>query len=298
MKTKSLLIAFMVLLTLNYGNAAIATEKKAKAKNRITVPSKGEKYDSIIPFDINRDKLPPNFTGTDIVKLFSVLAKKAPLTKGEFDTTIDYKSRIESAISPDVYAFRLDFTSGKFADSQDRYGISGYITYDADIQKFKIALDIDDNGVRSPFREGYKDHKAYIIVKEIKHPSLSYIGSNAFGATRLVDSYRDTQYLLAFENTVGLKSGLEINISPAQAKKMNNRIGVLLLCKTTLHETTLATKNTFLGNALIFEYENYSEATIDNPISLRDYRKCINVEVLAVWLYDNRTGDILLKQNL
>jgi hypothetical protein len=81
MRKKYLLFALM-LFVVGHGTAVASKERKTTSKNS-AIASNREKADNrlSLPFDINVEKLPPNFKGTDIVKLFSLLSKKAPLQK-------------------------------------------------------------------------------------------------------------------------------------------------------------------------------------------------------------------------
>jgi len=283
--TKKIFSIVLPLFMLIFCASIFAVENggdKQKQK-AATLANEGQVY----KIDITAKKLTPNFSGTDIVKLFSILVKKAPLRKGEFESTIDYEQKIERVITPDIYAFKLDLTSDKFADSKDRFGLSGYAKYDPDLQKLKINID----------NQNYRDYRTQIIVKEVKHPSSSYIGGNAFGATCLVKRVRATQYIISFDDTVGV-SNLELIIPRARAKKLKNNIGVLCLCKTSLHEAVPNRDLSYSGNALIFENEFYVAPTIDNQMSILYYRKYINVDLLDIWLYNIRSGEILLKEKM
>ena len=155
------------------------------------------------------------------------------------------------------------------------------------------------------------------LIKNIDKGSRSYIGSNAFGATREVTSYRAAQYGLALvnqqefgssrhdDNRYNIKTPLTsvrevsiaIQIPPDKARALKDNIGVLLLCKPSLYKSDAKIKLR-VGNDLIFENTFYSEATIDSPTSLSYDRKYINVEVLSIWVYDIRTGEILSKKQL
>jgi hypothetical protein len=287
-----LLIFVLMLCVLNCGSNAIAKEKKA-GKNNPATTSKGKPDNlPLSPFDKSIEKLPPNFKGSDIVKLFSTLKKKAPLKKAEFETTADYEKKISAAVTDDVYAFKL---------ASDAYGQPLKIQpYNADTQKLQI--DIETTALSQYLFEGYR---ASMIIKDINGPSRSYIGSNAFGADVLVDSYSGTLYGIALVNQTDFATNnynvrtinLLLDMPPEKAKSLKNNIGILLLCKPTLYRPN-AKMTLCEGNDLVFEDTSYSGATIDNPTSLSYERKFINVEVLSIWVYETNTGSILFKKLL
>ena len=94
MKKQSLILLVVFIFSIGLDNTAIAKEKKASTKQK----KKAEVVDTspLVPFDINEEKLPPNYKGTDIAKLYSLLSKKAPLKKEEFDTTAEYEKKMKA----------------------------------------------------------------------------------------------------------------------------------------------------------------------------------------------------------
>ena len=318
MTKKIFLFILMFSVALNYVNTADAKDKKVTSKNKSRTAQ--EKTDNLTPtpFNINTEKLPPNYKGTDIVKLFSVLSKKAPIKKDEFETTADYDKKIMTAfttIADDVYAFKLDYNL--YFSIHD---------YNADTQKLQI--DIETQPLS---KYDFVDHRASIIIKHLYEGSESHIGTNAFGANVLVKSYNGTEYgiVLVNQDVFGRSSysdnhgkarldsyrkiNLETEVLPAKAKTMKNNIGVLLLCKPWLYkleeETTPSTENVRgpvkakprklnTGNSLIFGDYDHTEATFDSPAEHSYYRNFINVEVLSIWVYEINTGSIIFKKQL
>lgn len=302
MKKWSLALLVVFIFSVALDNTAIAKEKKASTKQK----KKAEVVDTspLVPFDINEEKLPPKYKGTDIAKLYSLLSKKAPLKKEEFETTAEYEKKIAEAVPGDIYAFKIDEGSG-FRGLRVN-------PYDADSQKLQITLETE---WLSEFT--IEDYRASFIIKTSNKDSHSYVGSNAFGATREVTSYSATQYGLALVNqqdfgssgyddnkyniktplTSIRKVSIALDIPPDRARTLKNSIGVLLLCKPTLYKSD-AKLNVRKGNDLIFEKYDSSQATIDRPTSHLYERKYINVEILAIWIYDIRTGEVISKTQL
>lgn len=302
MKKWSLVLLVVLLFSVALDNMAIAKEKKASTKQK----KKTEVVDtsSLMPFDISAEKLPPNYKGTDIARLYTIVAKKAPLKKEEFETTAEYEKKIIEAVPSDIYAFKIDAGSGL-------HGLT-VSTYDADTQQFQISLETE---WLSQFT--FEDYRASFIVKTLNKGSHSYIGSNAFGATREVTSFNAIQYGLALVNqqdfgssrhddnkyniktplTSIRKVSIAIQIPPDKARTLKDNIGVLLICKPALYKSDakVSLRN---GNDLIFENYDSSQATIDSPTSHLYERKYINVEILGIWIYDIRTGEVISRTQL
>lgn len=278
----------MLFILLNSGSTAIAKEKKATSKNKSVASQKYTDNSPHTPFDINTEKLPPNFTGTDIVKLYNTLLVKVPLKKDEFETADDYEKKIMAIVKDDVYTFKLD-------PDIWTYGLKVH-PYDAESQDLKIDI--------NTFSLNEYMSTASIIVKNVAGTVKSNIGSNAFGVKVLVKKYTGKQYGIALTNEndfgtsefppgyIGRYSGhrkmsFTFAIPPDKARTLKNNIRVLLLCKLRPDR-----------NELIFKDAYIVEPTIDEPQKLVYDRKYINVEMLSVWVYEVNTGTILLKKQL
>lgn len=308
----------MLFISINYGNTAHTKETKVPSKNKTRTTQKKTGNLPLTPVDINTEKLPPNYKGTDIVKLFSVLSKKAPIKKDEFETTANYDKKIMTAftaVADNVYAFKLDYNL--YFSIHD---------YNADTQKLQI--DIKTNPLS---KYDFVDHRASIIIKHLYKGTESHIGTNAFGAKVVVENYYGTEYGIALVNQDDFgkcsysdnhantridsyrKINLEMELSPAKAKIIKNNIGLLLLCKPQVYkleeEVTPPTENINgpvkakpprrnTGNSLIFGDYDHTEATFDSPTEHSYYRNFINVNVLSIWVYEINTGTILLKRQV
>lgn len=294
---KTLIVTlFIIVLFFCFSGTNIAKEKKATSQ---AFSKKQADILTIEPFDITVEKLPPNYKGTDIAKLFTSLAKKAPIKKGEFETSEDYSKKIKAVLTDNIYAFKVD--------ADDLLTVSMH-PYDADAQMLEI--DIKTTWVSE---HTFVDYRASMILKSKRTGFKTYIGSNAFGATTVVKRFEGTQYGIALVNqnefgssnydnqyniatplTGVRKIKLGINIPPNKAKTLKNKIGILLLCKPSLFKSSALVDD----NPLIFERFYYKEPTIDYPEEHSFTRKYINVEVIAIWLYDIHTGKIILKKQL
>jgi hypothetical protein len=288
-KNKFLGIA-IVLLSVFVHSGVIAKE------NKLNTPP------AVAYFDVNAERLAQNYKGHDIAGIYNSIKNKIKLEKSEFETTSDYDDKISSIVIDDIYAFRLADTTkvinGHYSGVQS-------ITYDADNKKMKVVIKTDRDGQWS-----YKNGRASIIIKEIKGKSESYVGANAFGVKTIVERRSGTQYLIALTNqkkfgvsqfdSVVLepdrKLAIDIDVPIEKARGLKDNIGVIVLCRPSLfkYEKPLFYK----GNDLIFENTYFNGATISSPTTVSFERKFINMEAVAVWVYELNTGIILQKKQL
>ncbi|MCC6502247.1 MAG: hypothetical protein IT362_03805 [Deltaproteobacteria bacterium] len=282
-------LVFVICFILGFG--IVASAKEVANKNKKEFHNKKSIENSAIdPFDINAEKLPPKYKGNDIVKLYSNFVKRAPLEKNEFETTEEYEKKIASVTLDAIYAMKFDMDTSRRSE---------IYPYDADTNKFKIQLTTETLSFSS-----FEDRRGSFVVKEMNKRSESYVASNAFGASRLVKGYVATQYGVALVNEDDFGSddhgtrtvNVEIDVSIDKAKQLKDNIGILLLCKPSLYKSNAERK--YKGNDLIFEKSDYFGGTMNVPISHYYDQKYINVEVLAIWIYDFRTGMIFLKKQL
>lgn len=144
-------------------------------------------------FDLDVKQLPANFAGTDparFVKLFKSISDKNQ--KGEYETTAKYRARVKdlkavlAPLSPDApYAFVFDVWMRYNADHGAFEQQSGYCDGDTELGSLEAPAPAC---------------KIFTDVKEHE----TYVGSNAFGATKVVEKTRGDYYVLAMKrSTVG-----------------------------------------------------------------------------------------------
>lgn len=294
MRKSFLLLIIVFALSLGFCDTVAAKEKnqnKEKAASPLAVS-----------FDLNTERLPANYKGTDIAKLYSILAKKTPKKKGEFEATAEYETRVEAYMknSPylsNIYAFKVSET-GHHSQNQLK------VDYNVDLQRMIITT--ETYGFQTLI---YENNRGSIIIRKIDKGSSSYTGSNAFGARRTVTSFEDLQYGIALVNQddFGIRIGsndwrklsFETEMPLDKAKKLKANIGILIIGKPYLYladEVPHYTESK--PKRLTFETERYSGATFSSPSSHYVQSRYINIEALSVWVYDVRTGEILFKEQL
>jgi hypothetical protein len=242
--------------------------------------------------DENDDTLPKNYQGNNIVylyKYFKNIDNQSP-TKDEYETTENYLDRL------------LNFKINKLYHIMKRVYAMKLIhkaVYDAD----KRTLTVDGSKIDVLFSNTLK--------------TSTYIGVNAFNVKKIIQSYSVYEYGLIVAqlpenvsvisekkdsgsnvegllvNTIkmiddlivqnNIKLNTTIIVDPEKAKYLKNNIGVLLLFKPS----KTGTLTSYLSR--------YSAATINNPSSYDYNIYHINIDPIAIWLYEVPTGKIIKK---
>jgi hypothetical protein len=249
-------------------------------------------------FDVDAAKLPASYDGSDIVALFSALAEKAPLKKGEVEATADWEKRAASAVTDEIYALRYN-------EKASLFGL--LISYDADAQKFNIR-------VQTEYTDAQKFYRPCVVLKKTGEQESTYVATNAFGAQRTVTKRTGTMFGIAPVNYKALGSTwqysashkkpagpagrllLDLPATPDRAKALKDNLAVLLVSKLALYKEDRSPFRN--GNDLLVTDFDFREPTMTFPLHESFERKFINAKVLAVWLYDRASGEILLKKQL
>lgn len=180
------LVAFAGVIAATAFTTASADEKRiakpAKDKNVAVLPAKW------VPevYDPTWIKLPPNYHGTDPVRVHDLLISKSVTSKkGEFETSEQFKARIsdvDANLAPisrnTYYAFKIDSITYK---------------YDADAQVYRISQSVLDACKQSERPKGWM----VCQVKTVYRDNEGYDGSNAYGASRRVSKDHRTVFGVA-----------------------------------------------------------------------------------------------------
>jgi len=248
----------------------------------------------------------PGYTGLDpamIVRALEATGITEP--KSEYETSADYQKRIAAlpihgvlnGLPPDG---RLAFVlNGPAASAGVTLG-GVELSYDADKQLMSVKLEIakSDFGPNAIF-------PAFSFQSTVLHSS-QYTGKNAFGATADVTSLVIGGFGITAENGTWLtpigelsarasypQSGslaliehtgvtLPLQMPPMVAKDVSDHLRVLLICSLTspwLRQTTWVS----------------SGATIQDPSEGSITSKYLHVSPEAVWIFDERDGNIIAK---
>lgn len=256
-----------------------------------------DKQYSTVSFDLRLPVLPPTFQGHDLAKLYSVLEQRSLSSskKDEFETTEEYSERIraeqtkviiDSLFANSVYAF-------KARDCKPQY--------DADKQTFfaqcKLSPFAQQPSLRSDFPRNIKAVSWRFESKDLG----SYTGTNAFGVSAEVSRSQLISYNIAIHNWdefpleevidkddplapfLDKKKAflLQMELPPAKAKLLKPSISALFVCT--------------LAPPFVSKFEDYSAATLDNPLSVIYTTYYVHARLVEVWFYNETTGEVLKK---
>lgn len=243
--------------------------ERIRQEEEIRIKEKVEKLDALIKQKIGQ-KLPPNYKGHDFQKTYTKYFETL-LGKGEFEKYDVYEKRLHSINLDEVYAFAIT--------EKDNLEI----TYDPD----KEVVDIEIKPLSAyrflPKTDGDNSIWPFIILKTTKKKVSSYVGSNAFGAKKVIKKYEANKYGVQVEKNNSISFSMPIR----EAKKYKDNMSILLICKPQIKNDILA----FMGSY-------YSEPTFDNPVEISYGVLGLNMELLSIWVYDSKTGKIHHKQHM
>ncbi len=279
----------------------------------------GEPAHSETKFRLDVDRLPPNYKGDDIVKVYNSLKKQNEnARKSELETQEQYEKRVErikqSSLVKDRYIFKHDI---------DLRGHRDRISYDADAGEISIYilyhhdsyLEIEKRVRRSSttnsvdhllFEDARRNLNSFSTEKEQKSIPIyeasrrrNYIGSNAFGVKAKVTGIYSNEYHISFDTVPDQRLvqmadrddspyssrypylPIQLKMDVEMYKKLRNRLKALFICEITGIEDSVSG----------------SEATLNRPTEIYTKHFYVSVSPIQVWLFDSKTGDILLKMN-
>jgi hypothetical protein len=272
--------------------AAQSTKKATRPVPKETQLQVQDAY-SNTGFDPTLARLPAGFRGHDIQALSSELkSADSAKKKGEFESTEQWAERLRLAEGRPIlgtlthnstYAFLIGQNYSEFSS-----GIK--IDYDADAARFDISAEAEP-----PIYFSERDKPGGVLSLPIwtgRPDSGAYIGSNGFGAVREVTEYSSREYKLIIVNSaafpfidipvwklLGFKQIRgEVSASPAIARDVKSQIHLLAVCKLAPPYVTSGWSN--------------REATLDNPVSRNITYTYVHVDLEAVWIYNQETGEV------
>jgi hypothetical protein len=235
---------------------------------------------SSLPLDLKAEKLPPQFRGHDVVRLYNALTTNVS-PKSEFETTQAYNERLRKELSKPILG-QLPVT-GQFAVLLNR---PLNTVYDADRQVMQVSITVANshsNDLEKP--------KA-LEIAEKETPLDEYIGENAFGTKRRVLKFRRDTYGILFNNIedfahekadtffpITITWDVPMTVATAMAAKEHSRL--LLVFRLVQPYTR--------------KWSNYVTPTINDPAERDLHWLYVNATIDELWLYNFDTGDIYHK---
>jgi hypothetical protein len=249
------------------------------------------------PFDIQVNKLPPHFKGHDIKSIYRELAaRRGKAEKGEFETTPEFEARIKRENDAPILG-------GLHKDSYLALVIenaSGEAIYDADLKTMTMAVALS-SGAKNSYTPS--DKKALTSIGNSRLEK--YEASNAFGAKTIVDRISGIDYNIAFSNYMSF--GLSRYLNSDRAKRgvtddifANDVILAQIPMDVALARGAKARLKILAIVKLVepytYEGTHYSKPTMDSPSEYFIQYYFLNTELIELWIYDDATGQVLLKK--
>jgi hypothetical protein len=287
---KATIIAVIILLQISLcvDTGSSADEPKRNSQKQ-TIPIKETPATSVskppptylgVAFDMNTERIPIPYLGHDIEQVYNAFKRsQKDERKDEFETTDQYQKRLSGQSSEPLFG-------SVGPDAILAFGVTPSSQYDADSQTLTISL------MASSVLKSVQIDSSRLGVKikrgqTTKHKS---IGQNAYGAKVEIEETYAQGFELAIhnhrnfeteKNLTGYNFVQRINMGPTEAKSLKYKIAALILAKTT-------TPNISYGASL-------SKATFNNPTEFFHQTFYVDVDLLEIWIYDKRTGELITK---
>jgi hypothetical protein len=237
-----------------------------------------------IKIDLSTERLPINFKGDDIEEIYEKLKSKKPDKKGEYETTEEWKRKID-----DNYQSILNDDTIYFIKNWMK------LHYDADKQNFIEYFRLES---------GFGLNNMFLSIRWDR-VNKSYIAQNAFGAKVPITLEETTKYYIVPLNKKDIVKNdamiekyykmhgvghydmvIELPVSRENAKQSS--IYALIVFKPRLLGT--ASDYTF-----VTERSTRKPPSWESPSDLQSKNYFIFGDLLEIWIYDSNSGEIISK---
>lgn len=315
MKKTVLAVVVMILVVLT--GIGYSAEKKKSTKKQAATPAdqaapatptppakpKPPTPDFLsVPFNMETAKIPADFLGHDIEKLYNTFKNKQSGKKDEFETTEQYQKRLEAEKDKPLFG-----TVAK--DSILAFVVKANSEYNADEQIMTVSL--PTTSVYNSIKKD--DNKLGINIKYGANTTTTSSGQNAYGAKVDIEKTHVQTYELAIHNKSYLPT--EKTLDERLKKSLegsslrNNNDFIERMKKTTyVHKMKLGTdqarevKPNLGAIVLAIPTSPYTsdgailrEATFKDPKEFFSQMYYLNVDIVQIWFYNKATGEILGK---
>lgn len=279
MKFISLSLAFLVA-----SSTVFATENSEK-NSRSASPSKTMAKGKVIKtwrptaFSENSERLSRNYKGLNPKLFYEMFQSKiSGLKKGEFETSEAFTQRIankDAVLFPitmtDHYAFGIDNIS---------------FTYDADAQAFTI-------GGYYYCKKTFDENWITCKVASVSREHDSYLGMNAFGASRTIERSQGRDFALAIPNGSPILS--TVFSQDSYVYKYQDKLSMPLEKAKILKYSKISVL--FVGRVsdakIIKGRSTLIEPKIDKPIDIFIEEDAVPFDLHKIIYYVTETGEIL-----
>ena len=257
-RTISLVAAILVL--------AVASPSLAQRSPAKPAPKKAAPESKPVPFD--------TMSSTVTKQMFSsaraVIDKHTVRERGQYETTEEFRARQRAVVDGTVYA--VPFTGACAPEFE----------YDADAGKMSVS--VSRSGIYRVFDStgGYIPSTCWDVDKG------SYAASNAFGARTVVDESEYRSLGFQVNENVGSLERISWALPRDRARTLHPHLAAFLVVRPSLPAT----------GKLVEAARSGISATFDRPSSSSLFSTALHSDLLALWVYDRRTGEVATKFNL
>jgi hypothetical protein len=197
----------------------------------------------------------------------AVFRRYPPQARGEFETSAAFRERLAASVTNAPF-FAVDITNN-CKDTE-----LTCFTYDADKEEMTIWT---------------QDSYTYLFATMLSHsevPTGSYVGSNAFGATKTIRKSNVVEYLI-----VPSKGGIfdlgpfKLSMPPRTAAQVKPRQRLLLIFSPGQDST----------GAVSFTSRDHTEPKIDYPYDEQITYHVLVARAASLWLWDPVSAKVLYK---
>lgn len=249
-----MMIRYFIAMLLFSAIISVSGQQKSQ-RGRLLPPSTPS-------FELNVNKLPPKYSGQNIVSLYKALAGSLP-EQGEFETTESHLKRLMEVNTNKLYAFTEDLEESLTCDS----------SYNPDNQLWEIQC----------------NYPRHITLNYTSKYLGMYKAKNAYNASVNVKRYSSWSYGIVnhAENRDDLTFTIPMSLN--QAKAFKDRFRIVYICN--LHAPQNEKRYTY------FEKE-YNTPTFHEPEEWFHTYYNLNVKLVDLWIIDKNTGEVLKKYRL
>jgi len=217
------------------------------------------------PLRMDAPSLPPAYAGDS---LDAVIASLQASPKNEFETTAQFQQRAAALRPNRTFSFWMERSVMR--------------RYDADRQVLKVELAIA-NCTYIGF--GPNCGISSLLLSPLGGSSSSYVGTNAFGVATKVTSIERRNLGLILTPQKGVSIDLETSLDIETAKRMKDSVDVLVTVGPNQNQTA----------SMILTGKTSLSATLSSPVETHETYVYLNMPIVAIWLADRATGEVLAK---
>lgn len=274
MFTFGIIILSIIIIAVKVFNLSPETKVKSEAEqiieeHKTKASATYSDYYDTDAFNLTVNKISPHFEGHDIESVYQTIEQiKSQLKKDEFETTLQYKERMEKLKDYPVLNNKKLFIGSLFAESQ-----TATQEYDADLRQLKIYiwLILSRFGVDKTLT--FENASKF----EDKNCDVSYQAN-----TTISSSFND--YFKMYMVLAGSRCEIRIKADVEEARKLKEE-GIKSLIIFKLIPPYIEEIHVPRG----LEYNMMTKKDFALP------EKGLFAEIVDIWIYNAKTGEIIQK---